>query len=394
MPKHHKGEGSDERQLLGRPGNNVKIGIVGMPNVGKSTLFNILSNQQVPAENYPFCTIDPTNAKVAVPDDRFQFLCEHYKPKSRVQAALTVTDIAGLVKGAAEGQGLGNEFLSNISACDAIFHVVRAFSSKTIEHVEGNVDPVRDLEIISMELIAKDIESVKRTIHQRGRVAHSSKDKRVKDEYSCLEKVLAHLEAGKDVRSGTWTNAEVEFINPLLLLSAKSVVFLANVSLKNWEGKSGNKWLQAIKDWVKSRDPEAKIIFFCAEFEKKVQEADDVDAFYAEHGLTHKRQRSQIVKIIHEGYKTLHLIHFFTAGEDEVKCWTLKKGTKAKQAAGVIHTDFEKGFIKAETMAFVDFEEHGSEHDVKQAGRYMTNGKEYITKDGDIYLFKFNTPNK
>jgi len=386
MPKK-KNQEEEGKVLLGRPGNSVSIGVVGLPNVGKSLLFNIISGQQVSSENYPFCTIDPSKATVHVPDDRWNFLCEQYKPRKRCGAVLQAWDIAGLVRGAHEGHGLGNEFLSNIGACDAIYHCVRAFSDKKIEHVDGDVDPIRDLETISGELRMKDIALVTVHLEKVDKLAQRSNDKKLKAEVEVIKRVLALLHDGGDVRNGEWTNADVPCINKMNLFSAKPVVYLVNVSKKGWCGK-GSKWLKPIKKWVKANDKGAKVIPFSARFEEEYMnlETEEEKKKFLEDNET----KTHIPKIIWAGYKALNLIHYFTCGEDEVKCWTIRKGTMAPQAAGVIHSDFEKGFIAAETMAYEDYVKFGSEVECKNNGKYKVNGRNYVVADGDIMYFKFN----
>jgi len=268
-----KGE-EKERVLLVRPGNNVSIGIVGMPNIGKSTLYNVLSKQNVPAENYPFCTIDPSTARVPVPDERFDKLVEHWKPSSRVPAVLTIVDIAGLVKGANEGKGLGNEFLSNIGQVDAIFHLVRAFSDSSIEHVEGDVDPVRDLEIISQELILKDLARVTTQVDALDKVVKRGIDKSKKAPLDTCQRAQAALQEGKDIRECTWSGDDILTLQELSLLTAKPVVYLVNISLKDFE-KQGNKWFKPIKDWVAARSPGAPVLPFSASFEQQWNELTD-----------------------------------------------------------------------------------------------------------------------
>jgi len=361
--------------------------------VGKSTLFNLLSKLHVPAENYPFCTKEPNTAKVEVPDARFDHLVSVFKPKSIVRAVLTITDIAGLVKGAHEGKGLGNEFLSNISATDAIYHVCRAFSDKEIEHVEGNVDPIRDLGIISDELLLKDKANVKARYEVVKRIVDRGMDKTKKStsELAVIAKVLSHLEEGKDVRCGQWANSEIDAVNELQCLTAKPVVYLVNISQKNFEEQK-NKWLKDIGEWVKKRSPGSPVIPFSCPFENFISDMDD-EKKKADY-LKEKKVISMIPKIIKTGYAALECVYFFTSGTDEVRAWTIRRGTLAPQAAGVIHTDFEKGFIACETMSFDDFKSKGSEAACKAAGRYRTEGKSYVVLDGDICFFKFGTTEK
>jgi len=362
------------------------MGIVGMPNVGKSSLFNILSNLSVPADNYPFCTIDPNTAKVLVPDARFDFLVQQHKPKSIVNAVLTITDIAGLVKGAHEGKGLGNAFLSHINAVDGIYHLVRAFKDAEIDHVEGTVDPVRDLEIISEELILKDIERVKGRIEVVTKMVSRGVDKTKKAELSFMEKALRHLEDKKDIRSGDWDGKEIEILNEIQFLTAKPVIYLINISKDNFETQK-NKWLKDIADWVKKRSPDSPVIPFSVTFESELSKMETEGR---KKYLEEKKLVSMLPRIITTGYSALDLVHFFTCGPDEVRAWTVRQGTLAPAAAGVIHTDFEKGFIAAEAMSFDDFKKLGSEGAVKAAGKYRTEGKNYLVKDGDIFFFKFN----
>jgi len=397
-----KKQAHEEKPLLGRPGNNLKVGILGLPNVGKSSFFNALTQSMAAAENYPFCTIDPEEARCPVVDPRFDWLCEHYKPASRKPAELTVIDIAGLVKGAAEGQGLGNAFLSHVRAVDALFHVVRCFEDKEVTHVEGDVNPVRDLEIIREELRLKDVEFLTKRVEEAEsacrRIGHggNAADKAKKEEFEILKKVYQFVaEEKKDVRKGDWNNKEIEVINTLLLLTAKPVIVLANLSEKDYARKK-NKWLPKIKKWIDDTNPGDLLIPFSVQVETNLLNmgSDEEREEYLK-GLNEKYPaptpcKSVLPKIISAGYNALQLIYFFTGGPDEVRAWTIRKGTKAPQAAGVIHTDFEKGFIMAEVMKYDDLHELGSDAAVKAAGKYKQKGKEYVVEDGDIIYFKFN----
>lgn len=378
----------EEKILLGRPSNNVQIGLVGLPNVGKSTLFNLFGGLQVPAENYPFCTIDPALTTVILPDERFTHLCQAWKPKSEVAAVLRVTDIAGLVKGAAEGKGLGNAFLSNIQSVDAIFHVARAFIDKTIEHVEGDVNPIRDFEIIRGELIAKDLEWVGKAKERLAKEMRSKATKEQKAEDETLQKVIDMLKENKEVRFGDWKNNDIDTLNGLNLLTAKSVVFLINISKDNFI-KQQNKWLKDIKEWVAKNCPGDVVIPYSAIFEQEYMALPDAESkkkFTDEHKVP-----SMMSRIIQNGFKALKLINFFTTGEDEVRAWTIRQNTKAPQAAAVIHTDFEKNFICAMAYNFAQFKECGStEKAVKDGGFMREQGKQYVVQDGDILFIKQN----
>ncbi|KAK2575553.1 hypothetical protein KPH14_011271 [Odynerus spinipes] len=325
--------------------------------------------------------------RVPVPDARFDYLCEYFKPVSKVPAFFNVVDIAGLVKGAAEGHGLGNAFLSHISACDGIFHLCRAFEDDDVTHVEGDVNPVRDLEIISEELRMKDVEFLNVHLEKLEKLVVRGNDKKLKPEYDTLLKVKGVLvDEQKHIRFADWSANDIDVLNKYLFLTSKPVIYLVNLSEKDYIRKK-NKWLVKIKEWVDKNDPGAVLIPFSGVFENKVFDMDDGERakYYEEHKVT-----SALDKIIVQGYKALQLQYFFTAGHDEVKAWTIQKGTKAPQAAGRIHTDFEKGFIMAEVMKFEDFKNEGSESAVKAAGKYRQQGRNYVVEDGDIIFFKFN----
>jgi len=388
-PKKKDDKGPERVVLIGRMGTNLKCGIVGLPNVGKSTFFNVLTKSSMAAaENFPFCTIDPNEARVPVPDARWDWLVEHHKPASKVPAFLNVVDIAGLVKGASEGQGLGNAFLSHIKACDAMFHLCRTFEDPEITHVEGEVDPIRDLDIINEELRLKDVEFFEKVFDEVERKYVRGNDKKLKVEYEILCKIKKVLvEEKRQIRFGDWNQADIEVLNKYLFITAKSMLYLVNLSEKDFLRKK-NKWLPKIKEYVDKNDPGAMVIPFSGAFEQKLMdmETEEERKAYCEE----TKCTSVLEKIIVQGYKALQLQYFFTAGEDEVKAWTVMKGSTAPKAAGRIHTDFEKGFIMAEVMKFADFKEHGSEAGVKAAGGYRQQGKNYIVEDGDIIFFKFN----
>ncbi|XP_026742544.1 obg-like ATPase 1 [Trichoplusia ni] len=382
-----KVEEPEKKPLIGRVGTNLKVGIVGVPNVGKSTFFNVLTKSQAAAENFPFCTIDPNESRVPVPDERFDYLCEFHKPASKVPAFLNVVDIAGLVRGAAEGQGLGNAFLSHIKACDAILNLCRAFDDEDVIHVDGDVNPVRDLETIGEELRLKDEELLMQNFEKLDRVVNRGNDKKLKPEYDALTRIKTVLvDEKKHIRFADWSAADIEVLNKYLFLTSKPALYLVNLSEKDYIRKK-NKWLPKLKEWIDKNDPGAPLIPFSGALETKLIEMEPPErqAFLKEHNIT-----SALDKIIVQGYKALQLEYFFTAGPDEVKAWTIQKGTKAPQAAGRIHTDFEKGFIMAEVMHFKDFKEEGTEAACKAAGKYRQQGRNYVVEDGDIIFFKFN----
>ncbi|KAK6335518.1 hypothetical protein TWF696_002291 [Orbilia brochopaga] len=381
---------AQEKIMLGRPGNNLKSGIVGLANVGKSTLFQAVTRCPLgnPA-NYPYATIDPEEARVIVPDERYDWLCEHYKPASRVPAHLTVYDIAGLTRGASTGAGLGNAFLSHIRAVDAIFQVVRCFDDAEIIHVEGDVDPIRDLEIIADELRVKDTEFVQKSLEalkkQTGRGGQTLEMKKLREEQAIVEAVLKTLvEDKQDVRKKDWGNKEVEVINSLLLLTAKPVIYVVNLSEKDYI-RQKNKHLPKIFKWVQENSPGDMIIPLSVAYEERLSRMDDEEAKKEQETLGAK---SALGKLVVNMRKELGLSSFFTCGTDEVRQWTIRKGTKAPQAAGVIHTDFEKTFIQAVVSKYDDLKALGSEAELKAKGKIATKGKEYVVEDGDILLIK------
>ncbi|KAH6619593.1 P-loop containing nucleoside triphosphate hydrolase protein [Chaetomium sp. MPI-SDFR-AT-0129] len=385
-----KKQAVEEKILLGRPGNNLKSGIVGLANVGKSTLFQAITkcNLGNPA-NFPYATIDPEEARVIVPDARYDWLCEKYNPKSRVPANLTVYDIAGLTRGASTGAGLGNAFLSHIRAVDAIFQVVRCFDDAEIIHVEGDVNPTRDLDIISEELRLKDIEFVEKALENQKKKTRqggqSLQMKQWKAEEATIEKILAFLKEGKEVRKGNWAPKEVEVINPLFLLTAKPVVYLVNLSERDYIRKK-NKHLPKIVEWIKEHAEGDPIIPISVSFEERLTRYE-TDAEVAEE-CKNVGAESALPKIILQMRKSLNLGSFFTVGPDEVRQWTIRNGTKAPQAAGVIHTDFEKTFIQVIVYNYSVLKELGDEAEVKAKGKVMTKGKDYVVEDGDILLIK------
>ncbi len=387
-----KGKNEEEHKiLLGRPGNNLKSGIVGLANVGKSTFFQAITRSPLgnPA-NYPFATIDPEEARVIVPSPRLDKLFKLYKPPKKVPAYITVYDIAGLTKGASKGEGLGNAFLSNIRAVDAIYQVVRCFKDPEITHIEGDVDPVRDLEIISNELRLKDIdfatkylENVQKTADRGGQ---SLEVKAAKEEVKTAQKVIDLLKEGKRVANQKWDAKEVEVINKMLMLTAKPCIYLINLSERDYIRKR-NKWLPKIKQWVDTNSPGDTIIPLSICLEERLSHIEtDAEREAEEEKIG---AHSALPKIILAMRKLLHLISFFTAGEtDEVREWTIREGTKAPQAAGVIHTDLMKTFILANVMSFNDLEELGNEAAVRAAGKLMQKGKDYVVQDGDVIYFK------
>lgn len=375
----------------GRVSNTLKMGLVGLPNVGKSLTFNVLTRLSVPSANYPFCTIDPHEAVVEVPDIRFDWLSSNFKPGSNVKSVLKIWDIAGLVPNAYKGEGLGNAFLSNIQSVDGIYHVCRAFDSEEVLHTEGEVNPVRDLDIIRNELIQKDLQFCSGKLDEaQKKLRAAPKSKELKEEVETLTKCEQLLKEGVTIRScDDWKAAEVETINRCQFLTTKPVVYLINLSEKDYI-RQKNKFLPTIFEWVKANGG-GPVIPFSAEFEAKVVEQAEADRekFIKDLGAS----KSMIDKIIKTGYEHLDLIHFFTVGVTEVRSWTIQKGAKAPEAAGTIHSDMERGFICAEIYKFDDIKEAGSEAGVKANGKLQQCGKTYEMHDGDICFFKFNVTN-
>ena len=363
----------------------MKLGIVGLPNVGKSTLFNAITNAGAEAANYPFCTIEPNVGIAPVPDARLDKLAEMYNPEKFTPAILEIVDIAGLVKGAADGEGLGNKFLSHIREVDAILHVVRCFENVDITHVEGGIDPRRDIDIINMELILSDIELTERRL-DRSRKALKG-DKSFQIEIDLFEKVLEHLQNGQNARTMTFTDDEAEMMKTLPLLSLKPVIYAANVDEDTLiGGTDDNEYYKSVIELASAEG--SQVIPVCAEIEAQisVMDAEDKAVFMEEYGL----DCSGLDRIVTAGYTLLGLISFLTAGPKEVRAWTIVNGTKAPQAAGKIHSDFERGFIRAEIIGFDELMECGSLVAAKEKGLLRSEGKEYVMKDGDVTLFRFN----
>ncbi len=363
----------------------LKCGIVGLPNVGKSTLFNCLSNAKAQAANFPFCTIDPNLGTITVPDERLNKLSDLVKPQNIVPTTVEIVDIAGLVKGASKGEGLGNKFLGNIRECNAILHVLRCFDDDNVVHVDGNVNPVRDKEIIDTELQLKDLESVDIKLKKFEKQAKTGSDKEAVKTYQVLLRVKETLESGKSARAAQLDENELVFIADLHLLTIKPVMYVCNV--EEASAKSGNHHVEAVKASVANEN--AEILIITAQMESEIaalETYEEKQMFLAEMGL----DEPGVNKLIKSAYKLLNLQTYFTAGVKEVRAWTITKGFKAPQAAGVIHTDFEKGFIKAEVIGYNDFVTLGSESACRDVGKLRIEGKEYLVADGDVMHFRFN----
>ncbi|MPV57695.1 GTP-binding protein YchF [Burkholderia sp. HI2761] len=362
---------------------SLKCGIVGLPNVGKSTLFNALTKAGIAAENYPFCTIEPNVGIVEVPDTRLKALSEIVKPERVVPAVVEFVDIAGLVAGASKGEGLGNQFLANIRETDAITHVVRCFEDENVIHVAGKVSPIDDIEVINTELALADLGTIEKALTRYSKAAKSGNDKEAAKLVAVLEKVRAQLDQGKAVRGLALSDDEQALIKPFCLITAKPAMYVANVKDDGFEN---NPHLEAVRKYAESEN--APVVAVCAAIEAEIADLDDADkeAFLADMGM----EEPGLDRVIRAGFKLLGLQTYFTAGVKEVRAWTIHIGDTAPQAAGVIHTDFERGFIRAQTIAFNDFVAYKGEQGAKEAGKMRAEGKEYVVHDGDVMNFLFN----
>ena len=364
---------------------SLKAGIVGLPNVGKSTLLNAITNQKILAENYPFATIEPNVGIVTVPDERMDRLKEMYNPDRFIPTAYEFTDIAGLVKGASKGEGLGNKFLSHIREVDAIVEVVRCFDDGNIIHVEGNIDPIRDIETINLELSIADLDVINGRLERVGKKAKTTKDKNDLLELEALNKSKEALEKDIPLRQLDYSEEELKILKSYSFLTLKPIIYLANVQEEEL-GKADNEYVKVVKEYASKEG--SKVVVLCAKIEEDLSEMskEEKDEMFAMLGVEH----SGLDELIKTTYDILGLETYFTVGKDEVRAWTFKKGMKAPECAGIIHTDFQKGFIKAEVMSYDDLIEYGSELKVKEAGKARLEGKDYLMQDGDICHFRFN----